>query len=193
MTTGIIITVIIIVLVILIISKGNKQAKDLLNIQIEGEKSNHFNPTKEYREAENHWCLAIDSNTQEILHIEQNMKLLRKEGEKDFEVWRESFLKIKECELLIDDIELTKSSTGNIIAGAIVGGGIGALIGSQINKKGEKEIKKIELKFVIKDIEQPIRKVTLFEPKMGYPSLKEALALAEEWLTTVQLLLNKDI
>jgi hypothetical protein len=116
-----------------------------------------FNPTKIFTSENKNSTIAYDrdSNTFALVTVIGNEQLLKKFNGED----------IIQSEIVEDNFSVTRASRSSQIGGAIVGGaltgGVGAIIGGVTGKRIEKkEVKSIELKIVINDVDDPVKKVT---------------------------------
>lgn len=85
--------------------------------------------------------------------------------------------------------------TGALIGGAIAGG-VGAIIGSQTNKKGKTMIKTIVLSIVVEDIKNPIINMPVLNSVDGYKSDGQMIAMArtiaQRWDAIFKIILKQN-
>ena len=98
----------------------------------------------------------------------------------------------------IDGQSARKISIGGTIAGAALGGGIGALIGSQFGGKKDK-VSLMHLVINVNDMSNPIIKLSILKPSFdGKPyssdnyMVVEASEKAEKWSGIFKIILNKN-
>ena len=109
-----------------------------------------------------------------------------------------NFNDIFEAEIKTNNNTISKISLGGTIAGGVLAGGVGALIGSQSNKKTVDKIKTITLKINTKDFDNPIINFNLFESidkKGDNPDgdkVKETLKNAEKWEGMLKIILEEN-
>ena len=135
--------------------------------------------------------LALDKTGNQILLCE----LLDDGGIKEKLI---NFNDIFEAEIKTNNNTISKISLGGTIAGGVLAGGVGALIGSQSNKKTVDKIKTITLKINTKDFDNPIINFNLFESidkKGDNPDgdkVKETLKNAEKWEGMLKIILEEN-
>jgi hypothetical protein len=148
---------------------------------IEGINQNSKGNNKIFFNKENTKAIAIDELNKKIyiysLHDKTNCY---------------DFNDIIQSELIIDDQTVTSSNRGSQIVGMAIGGmlagGIGALIGGLSGGKTTKqEIKNIELKLTINDMNNPNFRINFLSPltKVGWSKdsvrVKNAFSEIEKW------------
>lgn len=103
-----------------------------------------------------------------------------------------NFSDILDCELLEDDISITKTSAlGKAVAGGVLFGGIGALVGGITGKKTTKGVcNKLDIKITINDLKKPCIYVNLITEKTKKDSkdYKKACEKAQELLSLFQVI-----
>lgn len=92
--------------------------------------------------------------------------------------------KIIECTLIKDDIEVKSSGIGRAVVGGILAGGAGAVVGASTAKTAKK-CDKIELKFKMKDLENPIVRIITHK---GDSDWKESYEACEDFVAYLELL-----
>lgn len=108
-----------------------------------------------------------------------------------------NFEDIYSCELIIDDESVYKKSTLRAVGGALVGGvimgGAGAIIGGLSgDSKKNSNIKKIELKIVVRDLSNPTHKFSFFGATSPSEYLSQKMREAEEWKDTISLIIDME-
>lgn len=108
-----------------------------------------------------------------------------------------NFEDIYSCELIIDDESVYKKSTLRTVGGALVGGvimgGAGAIIGGLSgDSKKNSNIKKIELKIVVRDLSNPTHKFSFFGATSPSEYLSQKMREAEEWKDTISLVIDME-
>lgn len=109
-----------------------------------------------------------------------------------------NFSDILEAEIKTNNTTISKISVGGTIAGVVLAGGVGALIGSQNNKKSIEKIKSISLKINTKDFDNPVITFQIFQSmddKGVNPdsfSVQEPLNNAEKWEGMFKIILEQN-
>jgi hypothetical protein len=107
---------------------------------------------------------------------------------------------IVEAHISEDDISVIKTSRGSQIGGALVGGaiagGVGAIIGGLSGTKTQSsKIKKISLDIVVNNLNDPLKRIVVFEHtspvSKDNSELIKIRELAERWFSLVKLIINK--
>lgn len=131
--------------------------------------------------------IAIDRGREKIVYIDDKGSSLVK---KEF-----AFADIISCELIKDGETIYKKSTTRAIGGAIIGGvvsgGVGAIIGGLSGSAKEKEkINSIDIKIVLKDIDEPNFRFKFFEYKGSRMFLDESIKSAETWKDRISAIID---
>lgn len=108
-----------------------------------------------------------------------------------------NFEDIYSCELLIDDQSVYKKSTGRTVGGALIGGallgGAGVVVGGLSGSSQKKSnIKKIELKIVVRDLSNPTHKFTFYGSTTPSQFLDNKKEEAESWKDTISLIIDME-
>ena len=95
-----------------------------------------------------------------------------------------SYNDILSCEIIEDGVSIYKKSTTRTVGGAVLGGvlagGAGAIVGGLSGKQSkEKEYKKIQLKLIMKDIQNPNIFLTFFDYQKVEPNRKKGIKESE--------------
>ena len=107
-----------------------------------------------------------------------------------------SFSDILSCEVILDDNSVYKKSTMRTVGGALIGGallgGAGAIVGglSGASRK-QSNIKKAELKIVVKDISNPNYKFEFYGAGMPSAFRKEKLEEVEKWKDIIGIIIDR--
>ena len=97
-----------------------------------------------------------------------------------------------------DSKTISKANMTGAIAGAVIAGGVGALIGSQAGKSQIERVKNIDLKLTTTSIEEPIKSFQIFSSidnkgdKIDSFAVQESLKKAQEWEAIFKVALKKD-
>lgn len=107
------------------------------------------------------------------------------------------FSDIYSCELIIDDQSVYKKSASRAVGGALIGGvllgGAGAVVGGLSGSSQKKSnIKKIELKIVVRDLSNPTHKFTFYGNTTPSQFLNEKKEEAEKWKDTISLIIDME-
>lgn len=98
---------------------------------------------------------------------------------------------ILEFELLKDGESVTKGGIGKAVAGGLIFGGVGAIVGGSTGKKTTKEvIKSLNIKITLNDINDPTEYINLIDfktPKFEYQNIYTS---TEEILSTLSIILE---
>ena len=134
-----------------------------------------FNATKKYSD-DYGLLIAIDDNTNKIA--------IKLNGEKKITTYR--YNNILSCEIIEDGVSIYKKSTTRTVGGAVLGGviagGAGAIVGGLSGKQSkEKEYKKIQLKLLIKDTQNPNIFLTFFDYKKVDPNADKGIKESDLW------------
>lgn len=131
--------------------------------------------------SENYYVIALDETNRQIAFLS------RKSIHDDFSSKIIKFDDIIEAKIITDNSSVVKTSKGNMVAGAIIGGGIGALVAGVASDKTSYDVmKSAYLEIVTNDISNPSIKipfVTEWEA-MAYKNsnkLKDAKEKLDYW------------
>ena len=125
---------------------------------------------------------GIDKNREKLILIDMS-------NTKNISSKSIDFKDIISCELMMDGTTIYKKSTTRSIGGALIGGvlagGVGAVVGGLSgNSKEKKEIKRIDLKVVVRDLENPYVVINFLNSDMGLdescPTFQNCRKNAEE-------------
>lgn len=140
-------------------------------------------------------CVGIDES-QNIIIL-----LTRMELKDNFNINLLSFQHIIEVKLIEDDLTLTSvsraSQIGGAIAGGLLAGGIGAIVGgSGGTQYSEKEVRKIDLEIIIDSLDNPIQKVSFMNEdlfiKKYEKKYKEKFEEANYWYRLFSVILKRN-
>jgi hypothetical protein len=132
----------------------------LIGAKLEDAKHHNFNPTQTLWSLENDRLLGLDENIKKIGYFtENNYKLY-------------SYRDILRSEILIDGVQVTRTSRSSQLGGAILGGilagGVGAIIGGlSASQETTNEIKRVDLNIIVNDTSSPQLAITLIKPESG--------------------------
>lgn len=168
--------------------KDGLPTKSEIQIVLDSKKQNDFlvekfNVTKEINS-----FIKFDE-TNKLIYIETK----RKNGKIKKNVY--SFENITGFELLEDGETITKGGLGSAIAGGVLFGGTGAIVGSIVGKKKTKKIiENLQIKLTLKTISEPVAYINLINVKTKTNSIgyERAYAEAQEILSILAIIL-KDI
>lgn len=128
--------------------------------------------------------LSIDDTHKQICLIKNGECLLK------------PFSSIIECQISIDGKTITKTSRGSqaigMAVGAVVGGGLGVLIGGLTASTSEKKkVKNVSIKLLLNDLSLPSHEFSLIgvSPATGSEPISIALKDAEEWDNILKIVL----
>lgn len=113
------------------------------------------------------------------------------------------FKDIMSCELIEDGATIYKKSATRAIGGAIVGGilsgGVGAIVGGLSgSSKEKKKVKKVDLKFVVRDIDNPCVVVNFYNHDLYYEKVSTTYNLlccierANEWKDRISAIIDME-
>ncbi|MDA3780562.1 MAG: hypothetical protein PF487_10150, partial [Bacteroidales bacterium] len=100
-----------------------------------------------------------------------------------------NFNEIIDCEVKINEEVIQKSSASNIISGAIIAGGIGALIGSIISKKQKKDINYVGLVLTVNNIVTPRLNLCFSSGIMA----EAKVDIVSEWHNVFKVIIERNI
>tara|TARA_R110002167_G_scaffold191391_1_gene393833 strand:- start:863 stop:1771 length:909 start_codon:yes stop_codon:yes gene_type:complete len=128
-----------------------------------------FNSTNKYTD-DYGLLIAIDDNKDKFAFKLNNSKKITTYG----------YDTILSCELIEDGVSIYKKSTTRTVGGALLGGallgGAGAIVGGLSGKQSkDKECKKIQLKLIIRDTQNPNIFLTFFDYKKVDPNSKKGI------------------
>ncbi|MED4908867.1 SHOCT domain-containing protein [Brevibacillus centrosporus] len=133
--------------------------------------------------------VVLDENSNVIYLIEGYQK--RKISYKD----------LLQSEIIEDGVQVTSTSRASQIGGALIGavvaGGIGAIIGGLSGKQETtKKVKKIDLKLTINDTKNPIFTINFFDigdvtVTKDNPNYREAIEKANHWHNLMSVLIRR--
>lgn len=113
--------------------------------------------------------LGLDENNQKVCFLDsnENSKMVTVDNIK---YTTKTFLykDILESEIIIDGETVSKTSRssqiGGVVVGAVLAGGVGAIIGGLSGKTASKEkVEKIQLKVIVNDTKKPVRILTFLD------------------------------
>jgi hypothetical protein len=135
--------------------------------------------------------IALSEKTEELVFANNNG--FDDYGEPNVEIV--NFKDIIDCELLIDDVSAYKKSMSGTLGRALVGGvllgGVGALVGGLTSSSNEiRDIRKIDLKVIIRDLSNPSASFNFFTAPHG-DSVDVALEEANKWKDLVSIIIDR--
>lgn len=149
MSTGSIIFFVIaavVVLIVIVSTKSAKKRKNRLDELLKGVINKHsLNLKKIHKSMDNKLLISFDESKKKLVLVNRNDVAITI----DFDL-------IIDCVVNINGETISKSSATNIIGGAILAGGIGALIGSTMKSKSKKEIDYVGLRLTLNNLEHPM-------------------------------------
>ncbi|MFO1442789.1 hypothetical protein KDN24_06120 [Bacillus sp. Bva_UNVM-123] len=192
------------------VNKNEKErSKKLRNVNITNQnkiseylKSKEITESKKYISKDYSNAIILDERNNEILIITKKFKR-KSDGTFEYSFNHYNFDRLIETELAIDNQIIHKSVRTNQLVGAAVGGAIfgsvGAIIGGLSGNKVEAQnIKSIELKISVEDIDYPIHKISFLSSennKNGYSKdsneVKVALKNIEKWYGILEIIINQ--
>jgi hypothetical protein len=101
------------------------------------------------------------------------------------------FKEIIEFEVLKNGNSITKISKSGLITGAIIGGGVGAIIGANSNKNTIEKITRLDLLLNLESIKDPIFKVNFYNNPEGKFS-QGYLEVMEKWEGMMKIILKRN-
>lgn len=107
-----------------------------------------------------------------------------------------SYTDIMDFELIEDGNTVTKGGLGRAVAGGVLFGGVGAIVGGVTGgKKTTQTCSKLQIKIVIKDINSPILYIDLisFETKKDTAVYKSAIEAAQEIIAVLQIMCSETV
>lgn len=168
--------------------KRNKLSEELEHLE-------GFSPTKKLISP---WGLiAIDNKSKQIAIREASGRISKY-----------PYSAILSCEVIEDGVTTYKksSSVGRAIVGGVIAGGAGAIIGGLSGKdKQNKEIKYLDFKVVIKDVNTPSFKIRFFDAWEETNKTKESIKITDavygpmfeksanqlkDWKDTIEVIIN---
>lgn len=139
--------------------------------------------------------------TNGIVLDEQNKLLcLIKKKDDDYSLLKYSFDQILESEIIEDGNSVIKTSRGSQIGGALIGGalagGVGAIVGGLSGSKTSfKEVKKIDLRITLNDLNNPVQTINFMNTEMALkkdnPYYKEVYEKALHWHKLMSVVIKK--
>lgn len=105
-----------------------------------------------------------------------------------------SYTDIMDYELIEDGNSITKGGLGRAVAGGVLFGGVGAIVGGVTGgKKTTQTCSKLQIKIVINDIDSPILYIDLItvETKKDNPVYKNAIDAAQEIIAVLQIMCSE--
>lgn len=138
--------------------------------------------------------LILDHENRYLYYI-----LLNKENMDESITYRKvPYSEIVQAAVIIDEVITSKSSlaskVGGTIAGGMLAGGVGAVVGGMNTKrKNKSDINEIELKVIINDKNNPSLNVRFNKsPISKDKEIKKIKSLAEEWKSVIDLIINEE-
>ncbi|EMI11233.1 SHOCT domain-containing protein, partial [Anoxybacillus gonensis] len=147
-----------------------------------------FQMSKSLVSIHNNLTIAIDNNSKQVAFVDlsENINLY-------------NYRELLEVEVIEDGETVTKTSRSSQIGGALIGGliagGTGAIIGGLSGKQvTNEEVKKVYLKILVNDIDNPVKKVVLLDKqqaiKKSHYEYQIAKEKALEWHSLIRVLIN---
>lgn len=181
------ILVIIIIGFIILAAKMNQEQKDFEDNSLKDISEKGMSLTKQTKCYDG--IIGIDEPNKKLVFISSSV------ANQKAEIF--NFADIHSCELLIDDQSVYKKSASRTVGGALIGGalfgGAGALVGGLSgNSKKSSNIKKIELKIVVRDLSNPAHKFTFYGSTTPAQFLDNKKEEAESWKDTISLIIDME-
>lgn len=106
------------------------------------------------------------------------------------------FSSIMRCDLVLDSETVSNTERGSQIVGAAVGallaGGVGAIIGGLSGgKRSKKKLSEIALKVVVDDLKNPMYLIPIYSEKKARTPTKEELREVDEWHSLLQVIISR--
>ncbi|MGV2887900.1 hypothetical protein [Paenibacillus taichungensis] len=147
----------------------------------------NYIPTQQFFNGE--VLVSFDENQEKFLitNLEQNEII--------------NFSDIISCEIMRDDISISKTSRGSQLGGAIIGGalagGVGAVIGGLSGtQKHESKSKSVYLKVVVDSLSNPTRELYFFKSALYTDNndyvLKESFKQASNWHDLLSIIIRRN-
>ncbi|WNQ12076.1 hypothetical protein MJA45_03160 [Paenibacillus aurantius] len=119
----------------------------------------------------------------------------------DYEIREFSFSDILEVEIVEDEIQITKTSRGSQLGGAIVGGvlagGIGAVIGGVTGSKSTSndKVRRIYIKMIVNDMQRPFVTINFLNEKKEIlkkdKKAMKAINDANHWYSLISVIIKR--
>ena len=162
--------------------KKSRYEQTFLPLKIEDYYIPDTKPAKEDR----NFSIGFNKTQKKILFFSKNNKQ-----------YSYDYSDILQCEIDIDGVKYSQTSTSNMIGraalGDVLGGGAGAIMGGATAKRREKEtIHSMELKVIVNDTSNPIFKISFLNGtiKKENPIYKKTHAEIEKWHAIVSGLIR---
>lgn len=120
------------------------------NIESKLKSLNEFNATEIYLQKNGLQGISFDEENKKIAFVFQNTEFIY------------PFSKLIDCEIIRDNVVVFKSSKSGAIAGGLIAGGIGAIVGGGSGTEQTK-VKSLALKLIFDDLREPVRNVQFYD------------------------------
>lgn len=106
------------------------------------------------------------------------------------------FSSIMRCDLVLDSETVSNTERGSQIVGAAVGallaGGVGAIIGGLSGgKRSKRKLSEIALKVVVDDLRTPMYVIPIYSEKKARTPTKKELREVDEWHSLLQVIISR--
>lgn len=99
---------------------------------------------------------------------------------------------LKECQVIQDGSTIIKNAIGRAVVGGVIAGGAGAIVGTNSGKQ-IKQVERIELRFLTKNLNNPIVRIAIYE-RNGLINInsKDIIEGCEDLIATINMLINSE-
>ena len=148
-----------------------------------------FSSTQQIVSCDGNSGIAIDESQEMVCLIVNNINIV---SERII-----SYKDIISVEIFEDNASIAKtirtSQIGGAVAGGLLFGGVGAIIGGLSGKtETSKKIKRVDLRLVINDKKNPLHDVVLMDAELGTTTYNEAIKKARHWHAVMEIIIKQD-
>lgn len=139
----------------------------------------NFEAAKSYIQPDGLCMIAIDN-------IQQRVLVADPKSNKIFD-----YADILSCEMLVDGQMVSSKSIGGALAGGLMFGTAGAVVGSNMGKtKYNKNVRSVKLKLLVNDVLNPAYELSFYK-KPGIAKAQAAQVECQSWLDTLTVAIAK--